>query len=664
MTRRITLHVQMDLLSDTIFGAGFSVPGGEDIAVCKDSSGYPYLRGSTLKGLLRENLENWIVWTGGSETDVDELMGVSGWAGLADSRRIQLSEFQLQFPPASPEECYETRTFTALTDSGTVESGTLRMASCIRKGLTFVGEVHCACEDETLVKNALASIKWAGTMRNRGFGRVRFTVGRCEEQKTAMRTIDAAACIRYRLRTDFPVLITDLARSRDNSYETRGYIPGSAVRGLVVGNLVQNGQEWFAEHKAELLSDWVRFLDAVPVSGEKAALPSIKGFYEDKAGKNFETVMKDGTFTPGLKRAKIGNFCAIEGDTLSFWSAAIGGATRILRGKSNAEKTMFQTRYIDKGQIFEGYIELDDPKMAGMIAAALPETVWLGADRYEGFGKCSVVGCEAVESPAWRHEYGCQKQDEITQELYLLAVSPFTMLDAAGDPCGLSMESLAEKLGVGSITVSVCSTSVSEYGSYNRAWMSRNAAVHMYDRGSIFKLCCDRAPDLERLQKVERDGLGIRRAEGFGQVLFLKKELFDRICRKAAAEEAGGTQRANKAAAVRRARYRWVMDQSDEIKRGEFSRSQLGTIQALCERAIACGGKADELEIFFNRNLNERGAKHASKFDKISALVEQVTSTPVGDLIGVPCNDSLTERLRLLCLLFDFSRKVSQEEDK
>lgn len=33
MSRRITLHVQMKLLSDTILGAGFSIPGGEDIAV-------------------------------------------------------------------------------------------------------------------------------------------------------------------------------------------------------------------------------------------------------------------------------------------------------------------------------------------------------------------------------------------------------------------------------------------------------------------------------------------------------------------------------------------------------------------------------------------------------------------------------------------------------
>ena len=288
MSQRITLYVRVRLLSDTIFGACFSVPGGEDIAVCEDSKGYPYLKGSTLKGLLRESLENWVVWTSGSETDVDELMGVSGWDGLTDDRRIQLSEFQVQSPPASPEECYETRAFTSLTDAGTVESGTLRMASCVRKGMTFVGEVHCACEDEILVKSALTSIKWVGTMRSRGFGRVQFTVESCVEQSAATQSLTAAACIRYRLHTDSPVLITDLARSKDNSYETRGYIPGSAIRGLIVGNLAKDKQDWFAIHRTELLSDNIRFLAAVPAADKMAAAEIFLG-----GGTNFETPMSE-----------------------------------------------------------------------------------------------------------------------------------------------------------------------------------------------------------------------------------------------------------------------------------------------------------------------------------------------------------------------------------
>lgn len=50
MSRQVELQVRLELLSDTIFGSGHSIPGGEDIAVCQDENGYPYLKGTTLQG--------------------------------------------------------------------------------------------------------------------------------------------------------------------------------------------------------------------------------------------------------------------------------------------------------------------------------------------------------------------------------------------------------------------------------------------------------------------------------------------------------------------------------------------------------------------------------------------------------------------------------------
>ena len=47
MSGRITMQVTMELKSDAILDSGFSVPGGEDVAVCRDEAGYPYLKGST-----------------------------------------------------------------------------------------------------------------------------------------------------------------------------------------------------------------------------------------------------------------------------------------------------------------------------------------------------------------------------------------------------------------------------------------------------------------------------------------------------------------------------------------------------------------------------------------------------------------------------------------
>ena len=43
------MKIKMELLSDTIFGNGMSVPGGEDISVLHDKHGFPYFKGTTLK---------------------------------------------------------------------------------------------------------------------------------------------------------------------------------------------------------------------------------------------------------------------------------------------------------------------------------------------------------------------------------------------------------------------------------------------------------------------------------------------------------------------------------------------------------------------------------------------------------------------------------------
>ena len=50
------MKIKMELLSDAIFGNGMSVPGGEDISVLRDMYGFPYYKGSTFKGVFREEL--------------------------------------------------------------------------------------------------------------------------------------------------------------------------------------------------------------------------------------------------------------------------------------------------------------------------------------------------------------------------------------------------------------------------------------------------------------------------------------------------------------------------------------------------------------------------------------------------------------------------------
>ena len=70
------MPIKMKLLSDAIFGSGFSVPGDADIFPQVDDKGFPYMKGSTFKGVFRETLESYLMWQGMDENEI--LQKISG----------------------------------------------------------------------------------------------------------------------------------------------------------------------------------------------------------------------------------------------------------------------------------------------------------------------------------------------------------------------------------------------------------------------------------------------------------------------------------------------------------------------------------------------------------------------------------------------------------
>lgn len=186
------MKIKMTLMADTIPGNGESVPGGEDISVLHDENGFPYYKGGTLKGIFREELTNYLAWTGGTEEDFNELNVLLGRSGadednarklrfsdltLSENVRAAIMKEEIGGKHLSPEDILDIfsymRTFTALDEDGIVKDGSLRYARCLTKGLIFYGDITCAEEDEELVKEVLSLICAIGTMRNRGFGNVK-----------------------------------------------------------------------------------------------------------------------------------------------------------------------------------------------------------------------------------------------------------------------------------------------------------------------------------------------------------------------------------------------------------------------------------------------------------------------------------------------------------
>lgn len=177
--------IRMELLSDTIFGNGESIPGEEDISVLCDSDGFPYYKGGTFKGIFREELERYIVWTKaelnsedllGKEDDNDERMHMR----FADFHISEYVKDRVKEETGGDKNevlrlFTNTRTFTKL-ENGMIDPHSLRIARCVDKGLSFYSEITFDPEYEDVIREVLGLIKWIGTLRNRGFGNVKITV--------------------------------------------------------------------------------------------------------------------------------------------------------------------------------------------------------------------------------------------------------------------------------------------------------------------------------------------------------------------------------------------------------------------------------------------------------------------------------------------------------
>lgn len=633
------LSVRMELLSDTLFGSGFSLSGGADLSAKRDEEGFPYVSGTTFKGLLREGLENLLCWSGKDAALADELLGEGGYAGVESPRRVKVTALTLAHPPLDPAACYQERTFTAL-EGGVVKSSSLRSASCVARGQVFEGELFCQQEDVELLKQAIRSIRFVGTHRSRGLGSVRCSAALSAARKEAAADLPQTAVIRYRLENCLPVVVTDLSRSHANGYAARDYIPGTAVRGMVLNALAQQEPEWFEAHKGALLTE-ACFLDAVPCPADWEPLPPLMGFYGEKGKETVTSVLLEDV--AGKKRVNLGTSCRPEGDTIRGWSGKTGGTMRIARQNEQRKDALpFQVQYLEKGQSFTGYILLNNRDLAPAIGRVLRGDVWLGADRHSGFGQCRVAECGALEQPGWL-TYGYGPQDEIGQDLYLLAMTPLGLVDQWGEPCALSEDILSEKLGV-AVTIAACSTALKEFSGFNRTWQCRLQHQRMYDRGSLFRLHCDTPPSREAVERLQRTGLGVRRAEGFGQVLFLRPELYQGIVRKADAGEKAEPAALRQTAQRRRERYQWLMEHHETVGRWALSGSQVGRLQGFCQQ----GEQA--LRAHLRHDLENRGAAHGAKYREAVSFIEQLLDNP-------PLGLSTRETLELISQLLDYSRK-------
>ena len=195
--------LKVELETETLFGSGFSVPGVVDQDALCDSYGFPYMKGKTLKGKLREEFEHVQKCLRKGDTDpdknnadrqlADRLFGQpdDSWGqGLRFSelalpwelRRHLIHAIESDDTDFTAEDVRsattQIRTYTSIDyETGVAAKGSLRRARMINKGLIFQSTITASeslsKEEEMLLAMAALSLKHLGTMETRGKGYVK-----------------------------------------------------------------------------------------------------------------------------------------------------------------------------------------------------------------------------------------------------------------------------------------------------------------------------------------------------------------------------------------------------------------------------------------------------------------------------------------------------------
>ena len=194
------MKIEIELLSPLQLSSGREDIIHDSDAV-HDSYGVPYFPGKRLKGLLYESaLELVEMGAKFNKRDIDILFGnigetriridnfyLQGSTEAEDAEKIRSSWSYLEnkypeiFNTENVWQSYtEVRHQTKIDEAtGTAEDKSLRNMRVVQKGLVFVGYIDLLAggksinDDEKIVEQALLNLRFAGSKRNRGFGRIK-----------------------------------------------------------------------------------------------------------------------------------------------------------------------------------------------------------------------------------------------------------------------------------------------------------------------------------------------------------------------------------------------------------------------------------------------------------------------------------------------------------
>lgn len=351
--------------------------------------------------------------------------------------------------------------------------------------------------------------------------------------------------LRYSLFLEQPVIATSLLGD-PNSSVSYNYLPGSQLRGLFISRYLQTHPE--IENLATndtcyrlFFNEKTRFLNAYPLSeGKTRCLPTPLSLFRrknaeylgdkaifDASHEDWDMEMRhDVEGNSQLKAIKF-PFCKISDDSLLYYTPRRTMTIHIQRNRRKGralpdDGEIFRYEALASGQWFEGVILVDEASDVVKLEKLFkPTSCWLGRSRSANYGKVKLNLLKIEDN--WR-ETGDQSAEAIyfDEACRLTLLSDFIGLDSKGNPLTrFDNESLEAYLGVPvKIKATHSFSTVRAVGGFNNKWKLPLIQRHAIAAGSVITFIPQETLELADVRRLEAQGLGERRAEGFGRIVF------------------------------------------------------------------------------------------------------------------------------------------------
>ena len=325
----------------------------------------------------------------------------------------------------------------------------------------------------------------------------------------------------FQIRTLEPLLVTQLGTGEENSATAFDFIPGSVVRGAVISLYLQQHPVSDAAQdpvcRGLFFDGNVRYLNAYPVNrlGERT-LPKPLSWRVSKDERDSPSATiydfaiewngdVEGPVSPS------GTFCWQDDDRVEFIKPArhvgVHNASENRNVKRKGESTVFRYEAIATGEKFGAVILSDSKDDLETLHSLLNEVkVDLGGSRSAGYGRVCFEDVQVITN--WQEYETNDEPDEAILVLTLL--SDAILRNRHGQPT----TDLDEALGCRHLRAYQRTRVV---GGFNRKWGLPLVQTPALQAGSVFVYPAS-SIDEEMLERLVKEGIGERRAEGFGRI--------------------------------------------------------------------------------------------------------------------------------------------------